>query len=456
MTGMSRWPRLLFGFSDPVDRRTYLTAGILLMALKYGGECLLHLAYTGEWLAPWRFVSPLLIHRAPRNAPAGFMILLLAWSLPFAWIGVSMSVRRAVDAGRSPWFGTLFIVPLVNFVVMGVLAASPSRQPEAWQDFPRTQVMGLRSVFLIAAGLTVLALGLLLFGTHVARGYGASLFLTAPCLVGAVAAFLLNRTRPLTLDRTYTLIAAGVFGFALLLVLVALEGAVCIVMALPIAIAFALMGATVGYAIARFTRSGPQPALLSLAVLPLLVAGEARWNDTIPAPAFEVVSSVDVAAPPERVWERVVTFSELPPPRELLFRAGVAYPVRATIEGAGPGGIRRCEFSTGTFVEPITRWEPPHRLSFDVAAQPDPLRELSPYGPIRAPHLEGFFSATAGEFRLVPLPGGGTRLEGSTWYRLDIHPVPYWRLFADAIVHRIHLRVLDHIRALSEQSPAGV
>jgi hypothetical protein len=151
----------------------------------------------------------------------------------------------------------------------------------------------------------------------------------------------------------------------------------------------------------------------------------------------------------------VVAFSELPPPRELLFRAGVAYPMRATIEGAGPGATRRCEFSTGSFVEPITRWEPPRRLSFDVAAQPDPLRELSPYGSIRAPHLDGFFVATAGEFRLVPLPGGGTRLEGSTWYRLDIHPVPYWRLFADAIVHRIHLRVLDHVRTLAERS-AGV
>jgi hypothetical protein len=453
---MSGWPRLLFGFSDPVDRRTYLTAGVVLMALKYGGEGLLHLAYTGDWLAPWRFLSPLLIHRAPGSSSTGFFVLLLAWTLPFAWIGASMSVRRSVDAGLSPWFGTLFVVPLVNFVVMLTLAALPSRRPAAWADRRRMSVLGLRSIFLTGTGLAALALALLLFSTRVARDYGASLFLAAPCLVGAVAAFLLNRSRPLTLARTLSLVTAGVFGFALLVLLVALEGLACIVMTLPIAIAFALVGATLGYAIARFTRSGAQPALLSLAVLPLLVSAEARWNDTRPAAVLEVVSSIDVAAPPERVWESVVAFSELPPPRELLFRAGVAYPVRATIEGTGRGAIRRCQFSTGTFVEPVTRWEPPRRLSFDVAAQPDPLRELSPYGPIRAPHLDGFFSATAGEFRLVPLPGGGTRLEGSTWYRLRIHPVPYWRLFADAIVHRIHLRVLDHIRALAERSPGVI
>jgi hypothetical protein len=84
------------------------------------------------------------------------------------------------------------------------------------------------------------------------------------------------------------------------------------------------------------------------------------------------------------------------------------------------------------------------------------MQEWSPYAFVNAPHLvDGTLTSRRGEFRLVPLPGGGTRLEGSTWYRLRIHPIPYWRLFADAIVHRIHLRVLDHVRTLAERS-AGV
>ena len=51
----------------------------------------------------------------------------------------------------------------------------------------------------------------------------------------------------------------------------------------------------------------------------------------------------------------------------------------------------------------------------------------------------------------LPLPGGGTRLEGSTWYVLDMGPAPYWKLWGDAIVHRIHERVLAHIKELSEE-----
>ena len=70
--------------------------------------------------------------------------------------------------------------------------------------------------------------------------------------------------------------------------------------------------------------------------------------------------------------------------------------------------------------------------------------------------LSGFWSRLSfrslrGEFRLTPTAGGGTLLEGSTWYVLDMGPAPYWKLWGDAIVHRIHERVLAHIKELSEE-----
>ena len=50
-----------------------------------------------------------------------------------------------------------------------------------------------------------------------------------------------------------------------------------------------------------------------------------------------------------------------------------------------------------------------------------------------------------GEFRLIELDDGRTRLEGSTWYQLDMAPQPYWVLWSDALIHSIHERVLEHI-----------
>ena len=90
--------------------------------------------------------------------------------------------------------------------------------------------------------------------------------------------------------------------------------------------------------------------------------------------------------------------------------------------------------------------EPGRRLVFDVTRQPPPLREWSPYANVVPPHLDGYFLARRGEFRLVRLTGNRTRLEGSTWYELRIEPVVYWSVFADLIVGRIHRRVLEHIR----------
>jgi hypothetical protein len=69
---------------------------------------------------------------------------------------------------------------------------------------------------------------------------------------------------------------------------------------------------------------------------------------------------------------------------------------------------------------------------------------------VNPPHLDGYFGATHGEFRLVPLPGGRTRLEGRTSYTVDMFPQGYWAMAAGWIVQTIHLRVLRHIKRLAE------
>ena len=79
------------------------------------------------------------------------------------------------------------------------------------------------------------------------------------------------------------------------------------------------------------------------------------------------------------------------------------------------------------------------------------MRELSPYPNLHPRHLDGYFRSRRGEFRLIPLPNGRTRLEGSTWYELELYPLAYWRPLTDAVVHAIHDRVLEHIKMLAER-----
>ncbi len=115
------------------------------------------------------------------------------------------------------------------------------------------------------------------------------------------------------------------------------------------------------------------------------------------------------------------------------------------------GGTRYCDFTTGSFVEPITAWAENRLLAFAIVRQAPPMHEWSPYRDVNPPHLDGYFRATHGEFRLAPLPGGRTRLEGRTTYRVDMFPQSYWTLPAGRIVAAIHARVLRHIQTLAEE-----
>jgi uncharacterized membrane protein YhaH (DUF805 family) len=441
--------RRLFSLKEPIDRRFYSLMGFLLMTAKYACDAAIVYAMTGAIWTPLHYVSPLLVVRDEvlKLGPSWLTFALALWTLPFLWIGVSMTIRRAADAGHSSWLGLLFFVPVVNYFFMVYLAFTPTKRREMKPRADAGVDDMLQSALLGVAGGVFLSLGMIALSVLVLRSYGISLFLGTPFIIGATSGWIFNR-RTLR-SRNATL---GVAMFAILIsgcavLLFMLEGAVCIMMATPLAFATAVLGALVGRSIASTSSATAQQTMMVFLVLPVVSSAEAY---TARAPMREVLSEIEVDAPPQRVWPNVIGFSELPPPSELVFALGIAYPVRAQITGRGPGAIRRCEFSTGAFVEPITDWDEPKRLAFDVASQPPPMTEWSPYRHVFAPHLDGYMRSRRGEFRLIALPGDRTRIEARTWYELEIFPSAYWSVIADALVGDIHHRVLAHIKSLSE------
>ncbi|HKF25577.1 MAG TPA: SRPBCC family protein, partial [Candidatus Acidoferrum sp.] len=270
--------------------------------------------------------------------------------------------------------------------------------------------------------------------------------------LGLFAVLTFSYHQPRRLSECVAVAVLPVAMLGALLFLVAMEGIICLMMAAPIAATLSLLGGLLGFAIqtAHWGRRHA-PAILGMAVL--LSPGFSGVEQLLrPQPGvFAVQSAIDIDAPPEKVWRKVVSFAEIPPPEEALFRAGIAYPIRAEITGRGPGAVRQCVFSTGPFVEPITAWDEPHLLRFSVRANPAPLNELTPYGHIEPRHLHGYFESQQGQFLLTELPGGRTRVEGTTWYSHSLWPESYWHWWSDYIIHRIHMRVLEHIRNEAER-----
>ena len=444
-------PRLWFGVSEPVHRAAYAASGFSLMLVKYGVEALAIWNYTAASFAPWDFLNPLLSVRLQILSPGPEWLpwAIFAWTLPFLWISISMSVRRAADAGASPWLGLMVLIPLINLLVMLILCFLPSQGSGEWSPYsrPASHQQQAKSAAL-AIGISLLLGGFMLVSSvYVLETYGASLFLGAPLLMGAVAGYVFNQPHPRGYGASGTLGLTSVFFAGLALLLFALEGLICVAMALPLLLPLGALGGLMGKAIADSTRRPHGELLAAVILLPMWAGAESLLG---PVREYEVLTAVEIDAPPEVAWRHVVEFPDLPEPSEWYFRLGIACPERARIEGAGAGATRYCDFSTGTFVEPITAWEEPWRLAFDVTQQPPPMTELSFYRHVHPPHLQGYLRSSRGEFRLVPLAGGRTRLEGRSWYELHMFPQGYWTLWTDLLIHRIHERVLLHIKRLSE------
>ncbi len=293
------------------------------------------------------------------------------------------------------------------------------------------------------AGIVLLSI-LVAGGFLLLRGgvYGLTIFVVAPLALGALASWVFQ---PATGKQAAGMGAISTVAALCGLLMVGWEGLICIAMALPLAVPLGALGSWAVYRLESSRLAKP-----SLAMLLLLPSASITWDASVPPLVFKVRSAVEIAATPEQVWKHVVTFSDLPEPTEWYFRAGLAYPKRARIEGSGPGAIRYCEFSTGPFVEPIEVWHEPQLLRFRVTDNPAPMHEWSPYAQVLPKHLHGYLISKRGQFQLTRLANNRTLLEGTTWYQHGLWPAGYWRWWSDAIIHRIHVRVLTHIRTLAE------
>lgn len=438
-----------------ISRLAYGLWGLGLMLLKYAVEYFLVVYNGGVPYGPLTFVLPIHSYRLEAIGGSASWVggFILIWSLPFVFLAVWFTIGRALDARVSPWMSLWILCPTINLLFMVSMCFLPRREGPVgsivnWRESETEKeksdaVLWMTTILL---GL-LLTTGILVVSIYMLGDYGASVFFSSPVFLGTVCGYAqtVYGRSPGGWKAVGVGVAAVLVGAGSLIV-VGIEGVVCIVMALPIMVPAAAVGGVIGYLIAQANKSEPSWMTLML-VLPSAAGAEHFITQPV---EYQVTSVVEIDATREEVWDTVVAFPEITAPPDLLSRMGVAYPVRARIEGRGVGAVRYCEFSTGPFVEPITVWDQPSHLAFDVVDQPCPLTELSPWEDIHPPHLDGFMQSHHGEFRLIELPEGRTRLEGRTWYSVDMYPQLYWRMWTDSIIHSIHHRVLNHIAEVVE------
>ncbi len=292
----------------------------------------------------------------------------------------------------------------------------------------------------------LLNIPLILLSIYGLGDYGIALFVFIPFFIGMCSTIILGYKKEISKAQARSIGFLSLSLISLALLAFAIEGIICMIMAAPFALLLTWLGSLIGFSIVD---QRPNHAMSSIMFFLILIPLSTYFSTFSIPDVKPVQSKIIIDADLSVVWKNVIAFPTLEEPQEVLFKAGISYPISSEIVGEGVGSVRYCKFNSGDFVEPITRWEENALLAFDVVEQPVPMRELS-FWDVHSPHLHDYFVSKKGQFKLTQLEDGRVELEGTTWYYHNIKPDFYWRLWSNYIIYKIHHRVLSHIKAVSE------
>ncbi|MDE0864779.1 MAG: hypothetical protein OSA98_13395 [Rubripirellula sp.] len=260
---------------------------------------------------------------------------------------------------------------------------------------------------------------------------GVTMFLFLPAAIGFVTVITVHYLRAVAISLSITLILCLVG-----LVFTGLEGIVCVVMATPILVIGAMLGAAAGSLVKQQL---PIEGNFSLAIVPVLagvsVFGAGKVEDEFAvgyrAEVFE--SSIIIQASPEEIWDEMIEFDDVKGPKPLLMKMGLPVPLSCSVRGSGVGSERICRFSSGFIRERVSRWNAPYQLEFDVEEVQLPGR-----------HWLGFQRAT---YSLERRDTGSTKVTRTTTVTSSLRPAFYWRFFERIGTETEHDYILNCLKA---------
>lgn len=316
-----------------------------------------------------------------------------------------------------------------------------------------------RFVLPVAVGAGHGLMARLLFGSDATSRFlevmTASFIFVVPFSLGFVTVALAERRGQLAwIPRLSMAIVSGILALAVSLAL-AWEGLICVFLWFPLYVGLSLFGGLLAGALAdvrrRSGKGGSGASLPCMALLPYLVGPiEAHFGTEQQIRTIENV--IRIEATPEAIWkqiERVPRFEEHEHHHAFSHAIGFPRPLEATLSHEGVGGVRHATFEGNVlFVETVTHWEPPRRLTFSIHADADtiPPHTLDQHVTVGGPH----FDVLEGEYELEPLADGAVLLHLRSRHRVSTHFNFYASLWTDFIMSDVQAYILEIVRRRSE------
>jgi len=308
----------------------------------------------------------------------------------------------------------------------------------------------------IAASIATIA-------TIVSSSYNASLghtrYLAIPFFVGAISVLISNlfRVERWSVLKGVTNAFSSVFACGLFIFLTGINGLWTLLLSIPLVGTASGIGALLAV---RLIEGFPKVRYQAIALIILtasicLFTGLESGRNRQPN-LRHVVSTIEIDSTPAQVWKNSLEYPEIDSKPELLFSAGIAYPIRSAIEKPERGGARTTFFSTGAARQRISTYIENELLVFDILESPKPIIEVSPFTPSGDNHLENAMKARAGKIRLRPIESGKTELSYSLYNYQGLWPQNYWSAVSYYAVRRIEERIIRHIKKLSEKPVTAI
>jgi hypothetical protein len=261
-------------------------------------------------------------------------------------------------------------------------------------------------------------------------------FIIVPGLMGIICAYLW---------RNLALGGAAYTGFSIINSTLAIgfsyfflsEGYICLIIVCPLIMGLNIAGVFIGKVM--FKRNKNTMSVSIISILLIVMAQDVLSEHTY---QNKVTDIIIVNAPPEKVWQYVVAYEPIREKENYwLFKVGMPSPIQSIVDGYCEGAGRKCIFSNGyTFDEKMTVFKPSKELTFEIINQP------------KDPEIMGHIEIVRGQFLLKDNGDGTTTLTGNSWYNLHVFPIWYFDFWASQITRNVHLRVMDHIKKLSERN----
>ncbi|GGK76210.1 hypothetical protein ACD591_06135 [Rufibacter glacialis] len=273
-----------------------------------------------------------------------------------------------------------------------------------------------------------------------------------PLVIGSIPVLFSTKEQLLSYKSLIIIPWGSILLFVLLAFLLKLEGIICLV----IIVAPFIMLATVAAFVIRLFRlhaKGPKTPLYSLLVLPLLFLVVERH--ITPEDSFHTVTtSLEIQAPPPRVWEHVKNVKDIRPQEiqsHFIHLINVPKPVTGHLDREGENATRFISWDKGIqFKFDIQEWTEGQGFTYQVTLDehsipPNTLDEHVMVG-------GQFFDVVKGSYHITPLPSGAALLSLTSTYRVTTTFNAYCALWADFLMDDLHQMILEVIKGRSEKA----